>query len=125
MSPLSRISTHDVYIMINALHVLSIKHISCRNDRCIIVREGRFLDLKQCNVKICTTVSKSRTLDNISQPSGALKGTLQLSHNTIFTTYPQTNICMFLCTGFCFEANSLLRGAAEAPTSKRHLSCRC
>ena len=35
------------------------------------------------NVRICTTVSKSRTLDNISQPSGALKGTLQLSHNTI------------------------------------------
>ena len=34
--------------MINALHVLGIKQLSCKNDRCVIVREGQFLDLKQC-----------------------------------------------------------------------------
>ena len=44
----SRFSTNDVQIMVNALYVLGIKHLSCRNDRCVIVREGQFLDLKQC-----------------------------------------------------------------------------
>ena len=48
MLPPSRFSTNDVQIMVNALYVLGIKHLSCRNDRCVIVREGQFLDLKQC-----------------------------------------------------------------------------
>ena len=46
--PPSWISTNDVWIMVNVLYVLGIKHLSCRNDRCVIVREGQFLDLKQC-----------------------------------------------------------------------------
>ena len=49
--PPSWISTNDVWIMVNVLYVLGIKHLSCRNDRCVIVREGQFLDLKQCNFR--------------------------------------------------------------------------